>query len=185
MTRLKQGDPVPDLPAVLADGRQVSLKELGQGKDTLLYALRYAGCTFCQLDVHRLIEARDLLAARNMHAAVLMQSDQAHLQPLAEDESVYFDLLSDPQGKLYEALEIMPARHKWNLAGSLGSFRAKQKEVREMGYRHGDYEGNELQLPAAFVFGADGLVHYAWYCRSLTDLPTPQQILSQLESAAQ
>ena len=51
-----------------------------------------------------------------------------------------------------------------------------QKETLFMG----DYEGNELQLPAMFIVNEDGVVEYANYARNIVDLPTVDEVLAML-----
>ena len=88
-------------------------------------------------------------------------------------ETLPFEIICDPEGKLYKEFEINPAKDKEELGG--GNVVAKVTEVRKL-FSHGDYEGEELQLPAAFVVKSDLTITYAKYGKDGADVPTPQEL---------
>ena len=56
----------------------------------------------------------------------------------------------------------------------------KGQAAAKAGYTHGDYEGNELQLPALFIVDEDGTVSYAHYAKNIADMPGVQEVLDLL-----
>ena len=50
----------------------------------------------------------------------------------------------------------------------------------ENGFIHGDYEGNELQLPAMFIVDEDRKISYAHYAKELADMPEIDEVLNSL-----
>ena len=56
----------------------------------------------------------------------------------------------------------------------------KVGKAREAGFVHGDYEGDEMQLPAMFIAGQDGTVEYVNYARNIMDMPKLNEVLELL-----
>jgi peroxiredoxin len=83
--------------------------------------------------------------------------------------------------KIYELLSIEPAESMEKLAEEVGdALREKAKLARKAGFSHGDYEGNEQQLPALFIVNEDGTVAYAHYARNIMDMPSIDEVLEML-----
>ena len=40
---------------------------------------------------------------------------------------------------------------------------AKVQDAKALGFTHGKYEGNDLQLPAKFIIGPDHTIEYAYF----------------------
>ncbi len=57
---------------------------------------------------------------------------------------------------------------------------AKLAKVTLSGLKHGDYEGDELQLPAVFVVTPDLTVVHARYGKAAGDVPTPEELTELL-----
>ncbi len=183
--KLRVGDTMPDMPVKTAYGTADSLYGLIGGKNTLIWAVRYIGCPPCHLDTHRLAERYDRFRAADANVVVVMQSDPAVFRETTEGESIPFDILCDPEMKFYKALEIEAAKDRDEMTGKefggLEQLMAKGQACREMGYEHGKYEGDEMQLPAVFVVDGRGKVLYAHYARFLTDLPEYDDMAAFLE----
>ena len=56
----------------------------------------------------------------------------------------------------------------------------KADKCKAYGFEHGDYEGNELQLPAMFIVGKDGTVEFAHYAKGIVDMPVIDEVLAKL-----
>mgnify|MGYP000609266414 FL=1 len=61
-----------------------------------------------------------------------------------------------------------------------GKVAEKVVEARKL-FSHGEYEGEELQLPAAFVVEKDLTVTYARYGKDGADVPTPEELKKLLK----
>lgn len=182
MSRLNVLDRFPEFTVNTAFRTDVKMSELLGGKRTVLRVLRYAGCPTCRIDMRVLANAYPEFEKRNTQIIVVMQSDQAHLQAALNDEPLPFEIISDTDEVLYRTLEIHAAETVEELRGSdMTKLLAKRKAAEEAGYVHGDYEGNELQLPAMFIIEPDGLVSYAHYAQDIADIPMAEETLRILD----
>lgn len=67
------------------------------------------------------------------------------------------------------------------LPEDIAKLEAKKQKIKEAGFVHGKYEGNEQQLPAMFVVDPDGSVVYAHYAKNSIDMPTVEEMLRILD----
>ncbi len=89
--------------------------------------------------------------------------------------------MTDPEQKIYQLLEIRPASSREEMIeGVLDRLKEKGAKARAAGFSHGDYEGNEQQLPAMFIVNEDGIVEYANYAKNIMDMPTVDEVLNIL-----
>lgn len=99
------------------------------------------------------------------------------------EEPLPFEIISDPDEVLYRTLSIRAAENVEELRGSdMTRLLAKRKAAEDAGYVHGDYEGNELQLPALFILDDQGTVLYSHYVQTLMDMPDIDQVLQLIET---
>ncbi len=152
---------------------------------TVVWVLRYIGCTVCRLDVEMIKERYAEFQAKGAQVCVLMQSDQAHIKKeFGEDSAALpFDLICDPEKAIYQALDIKPAPSKLKLLGGiseLGKMKKKADKCKAYGFEHGDYEGDELQLPAMFIVDREGTVQFAHYAKGIVDMPVIDEVLAKL-----
>lgn len=176
--KLQKGSILPDFTFQTAFGGEKALYETIGEKPTFLLFLRYYGCTICQLDIHRLAEEYDIFTRKGAQVLVVLQSKPEVIQKDAGAEKLPFTILCDPEEKLYKEYEILPAKSKLGLV-SLGTIKKLGAAKKE--FQHGEYEGNELQLPALFLVGPGGRVDYAHYAKNLADLPTHDMMLALLK----
>ena len=52
--------------------------------------------------------------------------------------------------------------------------------VMRMNFSHGDYEGDEQQLPAMFILDENGVATYVHYAANIMDMPTVDEVLNLL-----
>ena len=177
VNRVRTGHKAPDFSYITRDGQSGQAADLfaGNGK-TLLCFLRYAGCTVCQYDIHQLTELTDALNERGIKPTVILQSSPENANKLG---TLRFPVICDPDEKLYKIYSIMPAIEKKALITSSGLDRIEAATA--AGYHHGEYEGNENQLPALFVINSQGTVEYAKYLTDVDIQPALDQILEQFE----
>ena len=150
---------------------------------TVFWVLRYIGCTVCRYDVKLIAERYQEFRDKNAQVYVLMQSDRTHvLNDLAKtDTHLPFEIITDPEMKIYELLSVEPAESMEKLAEGVGeALREKAKLARKADFSHGDYEGNEQQLPALFIVNEDGSAAYAHYAKNIMDMPSLDEVLEML-----
>lgn len=150
---------------------------VGQQKTFLLF-LRDYGCTICQLDMRNLKAQYDSILKKGGKALVVLQSKPEGIAKQVEENYYPFEIICDPEQTLYKQFEITPAKSKLGLA-SIGTIQ-KMNQAKKEGLVHGEYEGEELQLPAAFLIGPGGKVLYARYAKNLADMPLPADMAAML-----
>ncbi len=136
--------------------------------------LRYFGCTLCQYDMRQFAAEYDKITAAGGQILVVLQSGPAKLAKELTPEDFPFEITCDPERKLYREFEIAPAKSKMEMAGA--KTLKKLAKVTLSGLKHGDYEGDELQLPAVFVVAPDLTVVHARYGKAAGGVPTPGEL---------
>ena len=112
-------------------------------------------------------------------ALVVLQSDPAGIAQQIQPGDLPFEIICDPQQRLYRELDIRPAKDKMELAG--GDAMSKIAKAKEEGFQHGTYEGEELQLPACFVVDGDLTITYAHYGKNAADIPTVDELAQLIQ----
>ncbi|MDR3138119.1 MAG: AhpC/TSA family protein [Treponema sp.] len=149
-------------------------------KKTVLLFLRYYGCTLCRLDMRLLREHYAEISGAGGQVFVVLQSAPELIERETSSDPFPFTIICDPRQELYRRFEIRPASSKLAMAGG--------KTLRKIGlakkYRlaHGEYEGEELQLPACFVIDRSFTVRYARYAKNLADIPGPDELAAILRT---
>ena len=176
--RLKAGDRFPHF-SVETNVKKMNIPE-DLPKKTILWVIRYIGCPVCRYDVHLLKEKYDIIKWKNYDLFVVMQSDTDHIKKDLEGADIPFEIICDPAMEIYKSLDILPAKNELALVGNIIKLKAKGDKAKALGFEHGDYEGNELQLPALFILDENGTVTYAHYGRNITDMPTVDELIKML-----
>ena len=163
----------------LEEGRSLEETVLrAEGKTALMF-LRYYGCTLCQYDIHRLAASYSRIRETGGQVLVVLQSDREGLKKQLKADSLPFELICDPEQRLYERFQICPAASKEEMMGA--NTMAKIELARAGGFEHGAYEGNELQLPAVFIMDQERKLTYAHYGISVDDVPDPGEFRELLK----
>ena len=88
---------------------------------------------------------------------------------------------TETEMKIYEELEIKPAASMEELGGGkMGELMEKGAAAKAAGFSHGEYEGNEQQLPAMFMVDKDGKIEFAHYAKDIMDMPVLDDVLKML-----
>ena len=149
-----------------------------QAQKTAVVFLRYFGCTLCQLDIHNFAQQYETIAAAGGQLLVVLQSAPETIAEQLKPGDLPFDIICDPKGALYNRYAIRPASSMLTMSDAAS--KAKVATAVAAGFRHGKYEGNEFQLPAAFVLDADRRVSYAHYGTTVGDVPTADALAAQM-----
>ena len=180
MSKLTAGGKLPDFTYCSPFAAEASISDTAgkiKGKTALVF-LRYYGCPMCQYDIHEFAVHHDQITAAGGQMLVVLQSDPAKLAAQLSPEDLPFEIICDPEQKLYHAFEIAPAASVEEMLDEASL--AKIEKVKAAGLQHGDYEGEEQQLPAAFVVEPDLTLTYAHYGKALGDVPTPEELAELL-----
>lgn len=148
------------------------------GKTALIF-LRYYGCPMCQLDLFEYAVKYDLVRQTGGQILVVLQSHPNVLKQEITDNTFPYEIVCDPDMELYRMLSIDPAASMLKMM----SLKALKKVIRskKLGYKHGLYEGNEQQLPAAFILDSTLNVHYAHYGKDAGDVPDTEELVKLLK----
>lgn len=183
MTRLQAGNRFPNFTFSTNQKDNITISDI-LTKRTVFWVLRYIGCPVCRYDVHQIAMQYSEFQKRNTQVFVVMQSDKVHVNNDLQktNEPLPFEIICDPDQSIYHRFSIDPAKSMADLAGnSLDKLKEKGEKAAQLGFTHGEYEGNEQQLPAMFIVEPNGVVSYAHYAENLMDMPTVDQLLSILD----
>lgn len=176
------GDKIPNFTYRTAYESDLKLYEALKGK-TFFIVHRYIGCPICRLDVQELQKQYDKLTSKGAQAIVVMQSDPEHVRAdlASTNTTLPFPIICDTEQEIYDTLQVLPASNMLTLAGT-GAPALVKKFVgaARSGIKHGDYEGNEQQLPAVFLLDEDGTILHAHYAKNITDLPNVDGMVAWL-----
>lgn len=181
MEKLTAGSQMPDFTyeTPLKKGKTLSeAVSRGLGNTAVIF-LRYYGCTLCQYDIHQYLVKYEEIRKVKGQIMVVLQSDAHLLEEQLKSEELPFEIICDPAQKLYRQFGIKPAASKEDMLGP--NTMKKIESAREEGFSHGEYEGEELQLPAVFVIDRDRRVIRAHYGRSVDDVPSPETLSDWLK----
>ena len=180
MAKLEIGQIMPDFDYVTPFSTGHTLAQTAaNAKKTALVFLRYWGCPLCQYDIHLLAQAHGDITAHGGQLLVVLQSDPKGLaEKLEREDALPFPIVCDPDQKLYKQFAIAPAASMAKMADL--KMIGRIVKATKLGFKHGEYEGDEQQLPAAFVVDADRKVLYAHYAKSVSDMPDAAQLANLL-----
>ena len=169
-----------------ADKQGLVLSEVvKKTKYTYLIFLRYFGCTSCQVDIAQLSAAYDKFTARDAQILVVLQSRPEILQQGIETRGIPFTIISDPEQKLYPLYKVAAAEGYEGMRLDMtpeqeAKSTAKREAAKELGFTHGEYEGNEYQLPAYFLIDREMNLLKEHWAQNMGDMPTPEEYLEMI-----
>lgn len=180
MAKLEIGQIMPDFDYVTPFTAGHTLAETAaKAPKTALIFLRYWGCPLCQYDIYLLAQAYDEITAAGGQLFVVLQSDPKGLaDQLGAPDKLPFAIICDPDQKLYKDFCIAPAASMAKMADL--KMVGRIIKATKLGFKHGAYEGDEQQLPAAFVVDGDRKILYAHYAKSVSDMPDAAELAKLL-----
>ena len=178
--KLTEGMIFPDFTVNTSKEDDVDLSSRIDRK-TVFWVIRYIGCTVCRYDVHVLAENYERIKEKGCQLFVVMQSDTEHVRTELRDANIPFEIVCDNEFRIYNELEIVPAESPEQLRGDdVEKLKEKGGKARALGFSHGDYEGNELQLPALFIVDENRRVLKAHYGKDIMDMPSVDELVEML-----
>ncbi len=162
--------------------RGIDLNYVVDGKRTGMLFSRYYGCSLCRYDMLTLKEQYEKIAATGGQVVFVLQSDPDLLARNFTETEYPFWIIADPKQEMYKALSIDPAE---SIKDAIDEKALKKIQcAKKIGIEHGEYEGNENQLPAAFVIEPDLTVSYAHYAKTAGDIPDVDEFAALLSQNA-
>jgi len=178
--KLEVGQKMPDFTFDTANKTGLSYLEETKCKKSVLLFLRYYGCSICQLDMYEMEELIEKFNDLNVDVKLVLQSSKEILSKELAAKPVSYDIISDPEQKLYKEFELGSAKDMEEL-GASPKLVEKVRRTRKAGYEHGEYEGNEMQYPAVFIKDANDVIEFAHYAQDIADLPSAEEILGLVQ----
>ena len=179
MKKRTTGETMNDLSVTTLNETGVPLSAVMGGKPAVLLVSRYAGCPLCQVSIAKYRNKYEEIKAKGGELIVVLQSTPESVKNQLGEENLPFPVICDPEKKVYEELGVEKAKNTRKLVGSLKTLPEAAYMVTH-GFKHGEYEGEELQLPAVFVVKPDLRLTFAHYGKSVADVPDADAVIKQL-----
>jgi len=179
MAVVKKGDKAIDFKFDTIYETGLRFSDVVKNADTtILHFLRYYGCRLCQLDIREYAKLIDKIKEKNAQLYIVLQSKPSTMVKAENEIELPFDIICDPDQKLYKLYEIGSLLDRGLVDQE--KMAEKRKQYEDMGLVHGEYEGNEDQLPALFIVNKDMEITYTQYSKNLVDMPSPKEIVENL-----
>lgn len=155
MTKRAVGDKAPDIVAIDAKGKDISFKSI-KSPYVLIAFLRYAGCPFCNLSIHRFAMEYPLLKESGCDVITFIQSDKKEIT-----KNIYnrhkvtpaFAIVPDKQMNFYKLFSVTPSYK--NTAKFIRDIPHWVHAVKDHGFTQGKIDGSLLIAPALFLIHRD------------------------------
>ncbi len=177
MSKIETGNVLEDFTFDTPFEKNKTLYELvskSNDKTALLF-LRYYGCTLCQMDIHYFIKDYAKIKETGSQLIIVLQSKPESINQTTTPSDFPFEIICDQTGELYEKYEINPGLVETDLLGE--NTMSKIERAIAEGFEHGEYEGNELQLPAYFILDKNSKVLKAHYGAFVDDTPSVNELV--------
>lgn len=184
---LSKGDKFPNFVFETESAQGLSTDNVVKDAEkTVFWVLRYIGCTTCRWDVHQIMLNYQKFVDRGAQVYVVMQSDPAKVRRDLEGYDMPYHIICDYNQEIYKTLDIHATRTREERQPTSdedkAKLAAKMEKVKSSGFVHGDYEGNEQQLPAMFIVDKDARVLYSHYAKNSIDMPTVDETLAIIDT---
>lgn len=175
---LNPGMAMPDFTydSPLAQGKSFASETAG--KPTLLLFHRYISCSLCDMTMRGLAAQYGALAGVGAELKVVMQSKPERVLSSMEGEYRFpFEIICDPDRKLYDRFNIFTADSMFDLLGDDLQKVAPMAMGMLAGGDQEPPEGAQDQLPVWVAIGADGVIRAVYRCKDMFDAPDVQALL--------
>jgi peroxiredoxin Q/BCP len=170
--RLNIGDTAPLINLPELKGNQFQSVN-PNNRVTLIAFHRFAGCPFCNLRLHQLIQ-RHVAWKDRLDVIVIFDSSLENLQAHATDHQPPFSVLADQQNIAYRAYGI---EYSWFgvIKGAIFRFPTMLRALYK-GYIPKSMEGKINTMPASFIVDKEGIIQLAYYGQDEGDYLPFEQI---------
>ncbi len=146
---------------------------VNKGKAILIF-LRYIGCPLCQLKISEIVREWSSFEDKDVRVLVALQSEPESIKKLNDEKDIPFTVVCDPLEEIFGLYKVTPGSlFRYITPGVI----KKAMQARKHGFKHGDNEGSELQLPAVFIVDTDKKIKYAYYGKNVADVPGNKVLL--------
>jgi peroxiredoxin Q/BCP len=180
--KLAPGEKAPTFTTTDVHGDKIKLSTY---KDSyvLLVFLRYAGCPYCNLAIHRLALEYKQLLDNDCQVIAFIQSSKENIE-----ENIYqrhaltpeFPIIADKEMKIYKKYGVTDTS-VFNYAKSITKIPYWLNSVREHGFKQAKVDGNLFLVPAYFLInGRTGTLVRTDYAKSFYEHRTFADIYQPL-----
>lgn len=152
--KLNEGDTAPDFNAVDVLGKHIRLSDYKK-HPLLLVFLRYAGCPWCNLAIHRLAMEYRMLKAEKCEVIAFIQSTDEQVQKnIYERHEVKptFSIIADHEKEFYTLYGIKSSKKA--AIKSIKSIPHWVHAVKDHGFKQTEIDGDLFLVPAAFLISS-------------------------------
>lgn len=156
---------------------------LGKEK-TILMFLRYMGCPICQMKISEIRVNWDEFKKRKLNVLVVLQSEAENVisvkgtEKALNEKDLPFTVVLDPTEEIFKLYGVLPGSiSRYITPGTI----KKAMQSKKLGFKHGVSEGKELQLPAVFIVDGKKKIRYAYYGKSVSDVPGNNELFDIAE----
>ena len=175
---LNIGDKTPDFKYVTPWVSDLNFYESINNTTGILIFLRYIGCPICQLEMSNIRKNINLTDKKSIKVFVVLQSSPEIISSLCSSDEWPFEIICDSEEKIFKQYFVKSASIIKYLhpSGLLAGIKAIFK-----GYKHGKFEGNEKQLPAAFIISNKKIITYVYYGKRINDIPQLKKLVENIK----
>ena len=149
--KLVTGMRAPQFTAVDVFGKNVKLSD-NKDRYTLVVFLRYAGCPWCNLALHRLAMEQQLLKESRCDIIAFIQSSKENIVTNIYDRHKHrpeFPIIPDQAEEFYKLYDVRTSLKA--LVKSISKVPYWIHAVKDLGFKQGKVDGNWLMVPAMFL----------------------------------
>ncbi len=149
---IAMGDVAPNFSIDAVDGRRITLSDYADGY-VLVAFLRYAGCPWCNLAVHRLAVEQPLLKDSKCEVVAFVQSASEDIESniLNRHKLVpKFPIIADPGMAVYKEYGVKPSVPR-GLKHMISNVPSWLQSVYKEGYKQTAVDGSLFLAPATFL----------------------------------
>ena len=169
----------PDFTAKLVNGEEIQLTEMIKTQSVCIIFLRFLGCPLTRLRLAELEKEIEKYKTSELKLIVVFESTVERTQKYMTRKGLTMDIVVDEQRKLYDMFDVKPGGFMKMLNPGVLK---KSGEATIKGHLHGAFEGNELQLPAAFIIDKDQQFSYVNYGEHPADAVATDSILLNMSA---
>lgn len=148
---LRAGMKIPEFSTLSITGQKIESSSLGD-EYVLLVFLRYAGCPWCNLAIHRLTLEYQTFKDNNCEVIAFIESEPENVKKYILDRhkvTPMFPIIADSDGVIYQKFKVQA---KFSSAvKSITKIPQWVHAVREHGFKQGTLDGNKFTVPAYFL----------------------------------
>ena len=154
------GEQAPNFTATQLNGEKIELDEMIKSQSVCIIFLRFMGCPLTRLRLAELEKEIEKYNAKQLKLLIVFESTMDRTQKYTTKKGLHLDIVPDLHRELYDLFDVQPG----GVVAMLNpNVLLKAGEATIKGHMHGAFEGNELQLPAAFIIDQNSKFTYVNY----------------------